>query len=92
LESTELNIVLPAKLDIEAVQALYEQITQVSNLKQNINFDTEKLSIMTSAGLQLFIAIKKQFANQENKLSIINISPELLNILEDLGLKEFLLG
>ena len=84
----ELQFTLSGKIDSTNAPAVENEILKVieENPKEKIVLDIEDLSYVSSAGLRIFLKIKKLNAN----MSIINASLEVYDIFEMTGFTEIL--
>lgn len=81
-----LNGRLDAVTSIEFDKSLQSELDDVELLTINL----AKLSYIASAGLRILLKIKKRMEEQGN-LKIINVSPEVREVMDMTGFSDFLL-
>lgn len=91
VEKSEENLTIFLMGDIDAQNATSVQREIEETLKaqgdSNLIFDARELAYISSAGLRVLLTIQK---NQTGKISVINISDDVLDIFRMAGFQHFM--
>ena len=84
-----LQINLPEKINAQNVNAFEKELFALDELKdaEEIFFDAENLTYISSLGLRVIFKLTKKFS--EKPLSIINVSNDVREILDETGITSF---
>lgn len=89
VEGTKLTLAVEGRLDtttapeFEAVSK--DSLTDVTELI----LDMEKLEYVSSAGLRVILSMQK-IMNKQGQMTVVNVSPEIMEILEVTGFSDIL--
>ncbi len=80
-------IYLSGKIDSNNSQDLYEEIIEkLNNIEhKDIAFDMEKVDYISSAGLRIFLNIRKSESNTDVNIRIINVNDAVYDVFEMTG-------
>ncbi len=83
------TIFLTGEIDAQNAPTVQEELNNL--LKERINellvFDAKDLSYISSAGLRMLLSVQKETGQ---KLSVVNISPEVMDIFEMAGFQHIM--
>ena len=85
-----LTVKLIGRLDKISSPLLDEQIKQELEKDLDIVFDLSGLVYISSAGLRILLATQKAMKSKNKKMTIINVSPDVMDILRVTGFVEIL--
>lgn len=88
LENGTLTIYLTGKIDSTNAPQIENEITRIRSevSHETTSIDAEELEYVSSAGLRIFLRIRKE----EPEMSIVNVSPEVYEILDMTGFTEMI--
>ena len=75
-------IPLPARLDVDAACALWDQISRAEG---NLLLDAAQLDHLGAAGLQVLLAAQQRQNLRGHRLCLLNVGPDCLGRLAQLG-------
>ena len=78
---------LEGVLDISTVEFFKNSLDNTQNMKE-VNVDFDKLSFIDSTGISGLVQVIKFFQENNISIKIINIFPDVFEVLDILGLKE----
>ena len=90
IEGEDLNLGLKGKLNTLEAMSLDERLSQLPNEVKNIYFDFDGLVYIASAGLRILYWAGEYTAERGGKVSVKNVCPEVLEVLDMTGFGEYL--
>ena len=90
IEGEDLNLGLKGKLNTLEAMSLDERLSQLPNEVKNIYFDFDGLVYIASAGLRILYWAGEYTAEIGGKVSVKNVCPEVLEVLDMTGFGEYL--
>ena len=88
-EGSRLTLALSGRLDTVTAPQLEETLQkEIAEVKELV-FDFEGLEYMSSAGLRILLSAQK-IMNRQGSMTLKNVSPELMEILEITGFADIL--
>ena len=89
-EGSTISIALSGRLDTTTAPELEQKYDDVFKENKELIFDFNGLDYISSAGLRVMLLAQKQ-ANQQNlKMKVINVCPEINEIFEMTGFSDIL--
>lgn len=90
INGKDLRVGLSGKLDTMSAMSLDDKLTELPEEVCNIYFDLDGLEYIASAGLRLLYWAQEYSENRGGKMSVKNVSPEVLDILDMTGFKDYI--
>ncbi len=90
IEDESLHLGLKGKLNTLEAMNLDERLSQIPEDVKNIYFDFDGLIYIASAGLRILYWAGEYTAERGGEVSVKNVCPEVLELLEMTGFSEYL--
>jgi len=85
-ENGTMTGVMEGRLDTAAATKFAEDLKiMIDNADKNLVLDMEKLSFISSSGLRLLLALRKETMTRGGSVTITNVSPEVKQVLTITG-------
>ena len=86
-EGSSLTIIPEGRLDTKTAPDFKEAVEKNIEGVKDLTFDLKKLEYLSSAGLRVFMGAQKVMLKQ-GKMRLINVSTDILDILDMVGLSD----
>ena len=90
VKGEDLFIGVKGKLDTISAMDLDEKLNDMPKEIKNIYFDFDGLTYIASAGLRILFWVQEYVDERGGNTSIKNVSPEVLEILDITGFKDYI--
>ena len=90
IDGKDLNVGISGRLDTMSAMNLDERFAELPEEVCNIYFDMNGLEYIASAGLRILYWVQEYSDNKGGRMSLKNVSPEVLEILDMTGFKEYI--
>lgn len=88
-EGSRLTVALDGRLDTITSQQLEKELRTAVNGVEELVFDFEKLSYITSAGLRVLASAQKVM-NRQGRMVICNMQPDVREVFDVTGLSDIM--
>ncbi len=88
-EGNKLTVAIEGRLDTTTAPELENEFKASLENVEDLLLDFEKLDYISSAGLRVLLSAQKQM-NKVGKMTITNVSPEIMEIFEVTGFSDIL--